>query len=108
MVFPKYRTVVFVNGCFWHMHEGCTEFVFPKSNQEFWGQKLHRNRQRDAENIKSLEENGWRVIVVWGCELKKKVLKARLEQLYAQITGYGEKFAGEDKENDSERGILNE
>jgi DNA mismatch endonuclease (patch repair protein) len=86
IVLPKYRTVVLVNGCFWHMHEGCPEFVLPKSNQEFWIQKLLRNRQRDAKNITLLEKLGWKVIVVWGCELKKAARQARLEELYKQIT----------------------
>lgn len=85
-VFPKYRTAVFVNGCFWHSHSGCPGFVMPKSNLEYWKPKLERNRQRDAENIDVLQKNGWRVIVVWECELKKPLRDERLAKLYNEIT----------------------
>lgn len=85
IVLPKYKTAVFINGCFWHMHEGCSDFVLPKSNIDYWLPKLMRNKQRDAENIQVLESNGWTVIVVWECELKKAVLKQRLDDLYIQV-----------------------
>jgi DNA mismatch endonuclease (patch repair protein) len=86
MVFPKYHTIVFVNGCFWHSHEGCSGFVMPKSNLDYWKPKLERNKLRDAENVRLLEADGWRVITVWECELKKAVCKERLVQLYDDIT----------------------
>jgi DNA mismatch endonuclease (patch repair protein) len=86
MVFPKYHTMVFVNGCFWHSHEGCPGFVMPKSNLDYWKPKLERNKLRDAENIRLLEADGWRVIIVWECELKKSVRNERLIQLYNDIT----------------------
>lgn len=86
LVLPKYKTAVFVNGCFWHMHEGCPDFVLPKSNIDYWLPKLMRNKQRDAQNIHMLESKGWAVIVVWECELKKGVREQRLIELYAQIT----------------------
>lgn len=85
-VFPKYRTVLFVNGCFWHSHDGCPGFVMPKSRLEYWKPKLERNKQRDAEHTEELENNGWRVITVWECELKKPVRDERLERLYCEIT----------------------
>lgn len=85
IVFPKYRTVVFVHGCFWHSHEGCPDFVVPKSNAEYWVPKLERNRQRDAASIEALRSARWRVIVVWECELKKAVRDERLKHLYQQI-----------------------
>ncbi len=69
IVLPKYKTVIFVNGCFWHMHE-CKEFVLPKSNLDYWLPKLERNKQRDTDNIEKLQALGWNVIVVWECELK--------------------------------------
>ena len=84
-IFPKYKTAVFVNGCFWHSHEGCPGFVMPKSRLDYWQPKLERNRQRDIINIKALQEKGWRVIVVWECELKKSVQQERLEHLYCEI-----------------------
>jgi len=87
IVLPKYKTIVLIHGCFWHVHEGCPKFAFPKSNQNFWEPKLLRNRQRDTDNIAMLEKAGWKVIVVWGCELKKNVRQVRLEKLFEQITG---------------------
>lgn len=70
IVLRKYRTCIFVNGCFWHGHEGCKYFVMPKTNTEFWEKKINRNRERDKEEQKKLAEMGWHVIVVWECELK--------------------------------------
>lgn len=70
IVLRKYRTCIFVNGCFWHGHEGCKYFVMPKTNTEFWEKKINRNRERDKEEQKRLAEMGWHVIVVWECELK--------------------------------------
>ncbi|WP_279325010.1 very short patch repair endonuclease [Bifidobacterium scaligerum] len=87
VVLPKYRTIVFVNGCFWHAHEHCPKYSMPKSNIEFWTAKLLRNKTRDAAQHAELEAAGWRVIVVWECELVKANREARLEQLVQQITG---------------------
>ena len=84
---PKWHTVVFVNGCFWHMHEGCAKHSMPKSNVDFWSAKLLRNRERDRAQHAALEAMGWRVIVVWECELAKPVRQERLERLYTQIAG---------------------
>lgn len=86
MIFPKYKTAVFVNGCFWHSHEGCPGFVMPKLRLDYWQPKLERNKERDAENISKLTVSGWRVITIWECELKKPLRDERLEQLYYQIT----------------------
>jgi DNA mismatch endonuclease (patch repair protein) len=88
IVLEKYRIAIFVNGCFWHCHEGCPDFVMPKSRQDYWQPKLEHNRQRDAENIYALREKGWRVIVVWECELKAKVREERLACLYNEIFAY--------------------
>lgn len=84
IVLPKYRTVIFVNGCFWHKHD-CGRFVWPSSNEEYWHQKIARNIERDAENQKLLTEQGWRVLVIWECQLKKKVAAENLLQLYNDI-----------------------
>ena len=70
VVLPKYRTIVLVNGCFWHHHE-CMYFRWPESNADFWKQKINRNVERDQRNINQLEQRGWHIIVVWECELKK-------------------------------------
>lgn len=85
IVLPKYKTVVFVNGCFWHGHEGCRYFVWPKNNAEFWKEKITGNIQRDKRNHHLLEEQGWRVIEIWECELKKKSAQDRLEHLVQEL-----------------------
>lgn len=71
IVLPKYKTVIFVNGCFWHGHKQCRYFVIPKSNTKFWVDKINKNIDRDATNIDKLILLGWNVITVWECELKK-------------------------------------
>ena len=85
IVLPKYKTVIFVNGCFWHMHENCPGFVMPKSNLEYWIPKLTRNKQRDENNINQLKEMGWNVIVIWECELKKDNIEKTLCDLLPEI-----------------------
>jgi len=69
MVFPRYRTVVFVHGCFWHRHAGCKVASTPKSNTEFWEEKFRRNVERDASAQAALAQAGWRVFIVWECDL---------------------------------------
>jgi DNA mismatch endonuclease, patch repair protein len=69
-VLPKYKTAIFVNGCFWHAHEGCKYYREPKSNTNYWVEKIKRNKSRDIMNQRTLRETGWKVIVVWECELK--------------------------------------
>lgn len=86
VVLPKYKTVVFVNGCFWHRHEGCRYASTPATNREFWNHKFEGNVERDAREQKELQEMGWKVIVVWECELKKAVREETLERLYNEIT----------------------
>lgn len=68
---PKYRVAIFVNGCFWHMHENCRYSSIPKSNYEFWKNKLEGNVERNKKNYAQLESMGIKVIVVWGCEIKR-------------------------------------
>ena len=81
IVLRKYRTVIFVNGCFWHGHEGCKYFVLPKSNVEYWRKKIERNRERDLEERVRLRDMGWHVIQLWECQLKPKVRRRTLEGL---------------------------
>ena len=83
IVMQKYRTVVFVNGCFWHKHD-CPRFVWPSTNRDYWEPKILRNVERDQNNIDLLQKAGWTVIVVWECELKKEV-EMRLNVLYDEI-----------------------
>lgn len=70
IVLPKYHTIIFVNGCFWHQHPGCKYAVVPKSNSDYWIPKLQRNVERDKENYSQLMKMGWNVEIVWECELK--------------------------------------
>ena len=71
VVLPKYKTVIFVNGCFWHMHKGCKQGRLPKTNADFWKEKMERNVANDELHRKQLEDMGWKVVVLWECELKK-------------------------------------
>lgn len=71
IVFPERRKVIFVHGCFWHRHEGCSRCRMPKSRLEFWGPKLEKNRLRDLKNLAKLHELGWDVLVVWECETEE-------------------------------------
>lgn len=87
IVLPKYKTIIFINGCFWHQHEGCRYAVLPKSNLDYWLPKLMRNKQRDQENIQALTDAGWKVHVVWECELKKKNRSTTLEEIEEMIRG---------------------
>lgn len=89
IVLPKYKTCVFVNGCFWHQHPGCKFAVLPASNQDYWLPKLKRNTERDAVNIRLLKSEGWQVITVWECELKKHVIDDTLINLYESILRNG-------------------
>ena len=86
IVLSKYKTVIFVNGCFWHKHD-CPRFVWPSSNTDYWIPKIQRNVERDQRNMDSLKETGWNVIIVWECELKKAVAEERLSRLCAEIRG---------------------
>ncbi len=87
IVLPKYRTVIFVNGCFWH-HHSCKYFVWPATNEEFWKEKNNKNVARDQKNTISLKELGWKVLTVWECELntKEKISKI-LSTLVDEIKG---------------------
>ena len=86
IVLPKYKTVIFVNGCFWHGHEGCKYFRLPKSNVEFWEAKIERNVARDVRNEAELKALGWRVVRVWECEIKTVAeRKEYLKRLYDRI-----------------------
>lgn len=85
IVLPKYKTVIFVNGCFWHKHD-CPRFVWPSSHQEYWKPKILRNVERDKNICRELSSMGWNVITIWECELKKKVFEGTMERVILQIT----------------------
>lgn len=86
IVLPKYHTVILVNGCFWHKHD-CGRFVLPSSNTEYWIPKINRNVEQDKQNHKKLIDMGWKVLIIWECELKKNVREDRLERLIKEIKG---------------------
>lgn len=81
IVLRKYRTVIFINGCFWHGHEGCSLYVPPKSNTQYWQQKIERNRERDVKKRIELRRLGWHTVIIWECELKPKKRLATLRAL---------------------------
>ena len=85
IVLPKYKTIVFVNGCFCHGHQNCRYFVMPKSNAEYWSEKIKRNKERDITIYNQLTELGWNVITVWECGLKNGKREQTLEYLYYNI-----------------------
>jgi len=86
IVLSKFKTVIFVNGCFWHMHTACNRFIWPKDNAEYWHSKIIKNIERDKKNYSELVTMGWNVIVVWECELKGNSAYDRLQELIFQIT----------------------
>lgn len=83
IVLSKYRAVVFVHGCFWHQHQGCKYATKPKTQREFWNNKLSENIKRDGYSLEALKGLGWRVFVIWECELKKDLSK--LETLLLEL-----------------------
>lgn len=84
IVLAKYKTVIFVNGCFWHKHD-CPRFVWPSSNEEYWIPKIKRNVERDKANQAELKVAGWNVIIIWECELKKKIFNETMSLVVAEI-----------------------
>lgn len=87
LVLTKHKTVIFVHGCFWHSHEQCRYFVIPKTRTEWWREKLSKNKENDSRHILNLQRAGWKVIIVWECELKPQKLKETLESLPERIIG---------------------
>jgi DNA mismatch endonuclease (patch repair protein) len=85
IVLPKYGTVIFINGCFWHGHEGCPYFVIPKTRTDFWVNKININIQNDRTVSQLLKNMGWKVIIVWECELKKEKREETLCKLVYNI-----------------------
>ena len=94
IVLPKYHTVIFVHGCFWHGHKDCKNATTPKTNTEFWKAKITRNQERDQEVWRKLEAKGWYVLIVWECELKKDRFESTLEHVIETIRKNGETYKG--------------
>ena len=94
LVLPKYRAVIFINGCFWHGHRGCPKYVQPKANAEFWREKIARNIARDELNAQRLDTLSWTVITVWECELTKKNREATIDRIQADLQAAKTKWEG--------------
>ena len=86
IVLKKYKTVIFINGCFWHGHENCKKASIPQTNVDFWRDKIAGNMKRDATNVDALQKQGWKVLVVWECELTRSHFSERLSSLIKEIT----------------------
>jgi len=84
IVLPKYKTIIFINGCFWHGHDNCKYFVIPKTRTEWWMKKINETKMRDSKIVKALTFMGWNVCVIWACEIKNKEFK-RVEELISEI-----------------------
>ncbi len=87
IVLPKYKMVIFVHGCFWHGHEGCRYYVVPKTRTEWWLNKINTNRANDIKARKALLKEGWKVLDVWECDLKKEKLKETLNGIFEKLGG---------------------
>lgn len=90
MVFPKYKTVLFIHGCFWHGHEGCRYYVVPKTRTDWWLAKISGNKTKDADSIIKLEQLGWKVIILWECELKPGKVDEVLQNLLKEFKSNNE------------------
>lgn len=88
IILRRYRTAIFVNGCFWHGHEGCSKYTIPKSNTDFWINKVSRNKERDKRNYNDLYNAGWHVIVIWECQLKKNNIDETMRSVEHMLSQY--------------------
>jgi DNA mismatch endonuclease (patch repair protein) len=85
IVLPKYKTVIFINGCFWHGHENCKYFVIPKTRTDWWLNKIYGNKQKDSENFIQLSQIGWKIVTIFECELKRDKLNNTLNRLLDEL-----------------------
>lgn len=85
IVLPKYKTVIFIHGCFWHGHKGCKYFVVPKTRTEWWINKIERNKELDKKNLRLLRQDSWKVLTIFECKLKKRKIDKTLQQLLQDI-----------------------
>ena len=85
ILLPKYKTVIFINGCFWHGHENCKYFVIPKTRTEWWLNKINGNKQKDSENFIQLSKIGWKIVTIFECELKRDNLNNTLNRLLDEL-----------------------
>ena len=92
LVLPKYHAVIFINGCFWHGHRGCVKYTVPKTNEQFWREKVARTITRDEMNAQRLDTLAWTVITVWECELSKKTFDATVMRIEADLQAAKTKY----------------
>jgi len=85
IVLPKYKTIIFIHGCFWHGHEGCKYYVIPKTRTEWWISKINRNKEVDYKNTQNLRQHGWKVLTVFECNLKKGLIDKTLKKLINKL-----------------------
>lgn len=85
LVLPKYKTVIFIHGCFWHGHSNCKYFTIPKTRTEWWTDKINANKVNDTKAVKALKKEGWKVITVWECKLKPGKIERTLQQLLLKL-----------------------
>ena len=86
IVLPKYKTIIFIHGCFWHGHENCKYFVVPKTRTAWWLKKINTNKANDAKAVKALRKDGWKVITVWECSLKPLKQKKKLKNILLRLS----------------------
>lgn len=103
IVLAKYRTCIFVNGCFWHGHNGCRHYTHPKTNPEFWEAKVTRNKLRDEQVTAKLESMGWHVVTIWECQLKKTVFEQTMAALSSTLVQNRESWLYAKARRQSER-----
>lgn len=103
IVLPKYRTAIFVNGCFWHGHSGCKYYTVPETNVEFWVEKVARNKERDAVNNQRLESLSWGVVTIWECELKSKAFAGTVTRVVGELAYNKEKWEAYQAKRKSDR-----
>ena len=103
IVLPKYRTIIFVNGCFWHGHDGCKHYTVPETNTEFWVEKVRKNKERDAVDVQRLESFSWGVITIWECELKSKVFQDTIAKVEAELAANKAKWEAYQAKHRSDR-----
>ncbi len=85
IVLPKYKTIIFIHGCFWHGHANCKNFTIPKTRTQWWTEKINMNKANDAKDMKALKKEGWKVITVWECKLKPAKMERTLQQLLSKL-----------------------
>ena len=86
IVLPKYKTIIFIHGCFWHGHKGCKYFVVPKTRTKWWLNKINTNKANDEKAVKALKKDGWKIIIVWECKLKPAKVERTLTSLTDKIS----------------------